>query len=161
MANFSGAPEAFEALFRAEYGRLCRALASFGDGAEEAVQEAFVRALVRWSRVARMDNPAGWIRTVAVRLLLNARRSQRREERAAARVGRASVDPAPDATLDVRAVLHALSPQQRIAAGLFYGGGYPIAAVAEAMELSDGAVKYHLHAARERLRVLLTEDRDA
>lgn len=154
----SSTPEAFESLFRDEYARLCRALSSYGDGAEEAVQEAFVKALTRWSRVGAMANPAGWVRTVAVHQLLNARRSRAREARAGARLGRPVTEPAPDDTLAVRSVLASLSPQQRIAAGMFYGGGYPISGVAEAMELSEGAVKYHLHAARERLRGALTED---
>ena len=156
----SGAPEAFESLFRDEYARLCRALSSFGDGAEEAVQEAFVQALVRWSRVGALENPAGWVRTVAVRRLLNAKRSRARELAATARLGRPTVETARDDTLDVRAVLQTLTPQQRIVVGMYYGGGYPIAGVAEAMDLSDGAVKYHLHAARERLRAALMEDRD-
>ncbi len=103
--GLSGSPEGFEALFRGEYARLCRALASFGDGAEEAVQEAFVRALARWSRVGAMENAAAWVRTVAVHQLLNARRSRAREDRATARAGRPSEEPSPDATLDVRAVL--------------------------------------------------------
>lgn len=44
-----------------------RGLVSFGDGAEEAVQEAFVKALVRWSHVGKLEDPAGWVRRVAVR----------------------------------------------------------------------------------------------
>jgi RNA polymerase sigma-70 factor, ECF subfamily len=153
-------PEAFESLFRDEYPRLCRALSSFGDGVEEAVQEAFVKALTRWSRVGSMDNPAGWVRTVAVRQLLNTRRSHSREFAASARLGPPVTEFTLDDTLAVRSVLASLTPQQRIAVGLYYGGGYPIAGVADAMELSEGAVKYHLHAARERLRDALTEDRD-
>ena len=156
----SGTPEAFESLFRHEYTRMCRALASYGDGAEEAVQEAFVKALTRWSRVGSMENPAGWVRTVAVHQLLNRQRSRVREARAGARIGRPVTEPDTDDTLDVRAVLASLSPQQRIVVGMFYGGGYPISGVAEAMDLSEGAVKYHLHAARERLRAALTEDRN-
>ena len=70
-----------------------------------------------------------------------------REVAATARLGDSATEPARDDTLDVRAVLKTLTPQQRIVVGLFYGGGYPIAGVAEAMDLSDGAVKYHLHAA--------------
>ena len=139
---------------------MCRALSSFGDGAEEAVQEAFVKALTRWSRVGSMDNPAGWVRTVAVRDLLNRRRSRARESAATARLGRLVEEQSVVESLDVRAVLSTLSPQQRIVVGMYYGGGYPIAAVAEAMGLSHGAVKFHLHAARERLRGLLEEDRD-
>ena len=61
------APDEFETLFRNDYARLIRGLGSFGDGAEEAVQEAFVKALVRWSHVGKLEDPAGWVRRVAVR----------------------------------------------------------------------------------------------
>ena len=53
-----------------------------------------------------------------------------------------------------------LPPQQRIAVGLYYGGGYPVSEIAAAMDLADGTVKYHLHAARERLRAVLAEEHD-
>jgi RNA polymerase sigma-70 factor (ECF subfamily) len=154
------APEEFEALFRADYGRLARGLASFGDGAEEAVQEAFVKALVRWSHVAGLDDPAGWVRRVAVRQLLNARRSRLREVAATARLARPTIESDDIGRLDVSDAVRGLSPQQRIAIGLRYGSGYPIATVATAMGLSEGAVKSHLHVARERLRGVLTEERD-
>jgi len=154
------APDEFEALFRGEYARLSHGLASFGDGAEEAVQEAFVKALVRWSHVGGLDDPAGWVRLVAVRQLLNVRRSRLREAAATARLGRANVEPADVGRLDVSNAVRRLSPQQRVAIGLRYGGGYPIGAVATAMGISEGAVKAHLHVARERLRVALTEDRN-
>ncbi len=156
----SDAPEAFEALFRAEYARLCRALSSFGDGAEEAVQEAFVKALMQWKRLEATENPAGWVRTVAVRRLLNERRSRDREAKAIARLGNAVVDPPDGHDLDIRAEVRELPPQQRIAVGLYYGGGYPVSEIAAAMDLADGTVKYHLHAARERLRAVLAEEHD-
>jgi len=155
------APEAFERMYRGEYARLARGLASYGDGAEEAVQEAFVKALVRWRHVGSLDDPAGWVRRVAVNQLLNRRRSQAREQAATARLGRTTADDPDIQLLDVADAVRGLSPQQRIAVGLRYGGGYPIDDVATAMDLSVGAVKYHLHTARERLRATLSEHRDA
>ena len=155
------APEAFERMYRGEYARLARGLASYGDGAEEAVQEAFVKALVRWRHVGTLDDPAGWVRRVAVNQLLNQRRSQTREAAATARLGRVTTQDPDIHLLDVADAVRGLSPQQRIAVGLRYGGGYPIDDVATAMDLSAGAVKYHLHAARERLRATLSERRDA
>jgi RNA polymerase sigma-70 factor (ECF subfamily) len=154
------APEGFDAFFRGEYARLCRGLASFGDGAEEAVQEAFVKALVRWSHVTGLDDPGGWVRRVAVHRLLSTRRSRSREVAATARLGRTTIDPNDIGLMDVSDAVRGLSPQQRIAIGLRYGSGYPIGTVATAMGLSEGAVKAHLHAARERLRVVLTENHD-
>ena len=127
------APEGFDALFRGEYARLARGLASFGDGAEEAVQEAFVKALVRWSHVGGLDDPAGWVRRVAVRQLLNTRRSRLREVAAIARLGRPTIEPDDIGRLDVSDAVRGLSAQQRIAIGLRYASGYPISTVA-----SDG-----------------------
>jgi RNA polymerase sigma-70 factor (ECF subfamily) len=154
------APDGFDALFRGEYARLCRGLASFGDGAEEAVQEAFVKALVRWSQIAGLDDPAGWVRRVAVHRLLSTRRSRLREAAATARMGRTTIEPDDIGRIDVSNAVRGLSAQQRIAIGLRYGSGYPIGTVATVMGLSEGAVKAHLHMARQRLRAVLTEDCD-
>ena len=53
---------------------------------------------------------------------------------------------------ELAALLAHLPPQQRIAAALFYVDDLSVGEVAHAMGLSDGAVKYHLHAARATLR---------
>ncbi len=50
----------------------------------------------------------------------------------------------------VVAALAGLPRQQRIAASLFYVEQLSIREVADSMRLSEGAVKYHLHAARRR-----------
>ena len=58
----------FEDFFRAEYARLVRALFLLtGDvaEAEDAVQEAFIRALERWDRVSSMGAPAAYVFTTA------------------------------------------------------------------------------------------------
>jgi predicted RNA polymerase sigma factor len=60
------APEGFADLFEREFGRLVRNLRAVDDAAEDAVQEAFVQAYVRWNRVGQLDDPAGWVRRVAV-----------------------------------------------------------------------------------------------
>ena len=119
-----------------------------------------MKALVRWRHVGSLEDPAGWVRRVAVNQLLNQRRSRVREHAATARLGDTTVDATTADWLDVHNAVDALSPQQRIAVGLRYGGGYPLDDVATAMDLSVGAVKYHLHTARERLRATLSEDRD-
>jgi RNA polymerase sigma factor (sigma-70 family) len=154
----SAAKDEFEDLFRGEFARLSHALSSFGEGAEEAVQEAFVKALVRWGHVRGCASPVAWIRTVAVRDLLNRQRSERRQRIAQARLARDHVESQDGASLDVRRAVGALPPQQRIVVAMRYGGAYSVAEIAEAMKLSDGTVKYHLHVARERLRTVLAED---
>ena len=44
------------------------------DAAEEAVQEAYVRALTTWARDGVPELPGAWLTTVAHRTALNARR---------------------------------------------------------------------------------------
>src|SRR5262245_52355811 len=57
--------------------RLCRSF----DWAEEAVQDAFARALVEWPEKGIPDNPGAWIMTVARRRIFDrARRETTRTE---------------------------------------------------------------------------------
>ena len=89
----------------------------------------------------------------------------RRVERGKRAVGRmatqaeATVGP-PAEPSELGRLLASLPAQQRIAAALFYVDDLSVAEIAVAMELSDGAVKYHLHAARQTLRDALEPDRD-
>jgi RNA polymerase sigma-70 factor (ECF subfamily) len=149
----------FDAMFREHYPRLVRSLSVAGDGAADAVQEAFVQALLRWRTIGRYDDPAGWVRHVAVRRMLNEHRSRRRRDAAIERLSahprepRVEVADAPDDQLV--ALVVALPRRQRIAVALRYYDDMPVAEVAELMGISEGAVRYHLHAARERLRAVL------
>ena len=70
MDEACGADEAFDAFYRAEYGRLAGSLRlACGDRstAEELAQETFVRAYLAWSRLD--DRPTGWLYTTAFNLL--------------------------------------------------------------------------------------------
>jgi len=147
----------FDDTFRRCYGPMVRSLAvAAGDRevAADCVQDAFTRAYVRWSRVSRLEDPVGWIRHVAVNRMRDHFRRAARGRRALTRLeGRAEVvAAAPSEPSELAALLAALPEQQRIAAALFYVEDLSVAEVAHAMQLSDGAVKYHLHAARQSLR---------
>src|SRR5882724_3513675 len=122
------APDDFDAVFVARYDGLVRSLATgFANRsrAEEAVQEAFVRAYSRWRRVGRLDDPVGWVRRVAINLLVDEVRRDERQRRAGERLALLAplVDPGPqDRRRDdetARAVA-TLPPQQRLAVALFY-----------------------------------------
>jgi RNA polymerase sigma-70 factor (ECF subfamily) len=163
------APDDFDALFIAKYDALVRSLgAGFGNQsrAEEAVQEAFVRAYTRWRRVRRLEDPAGWVRRVALNLMLDGARRAAREERAVTRLGAQSsfVERSPADLYEPDRVLleslERLPQQQRLAVTLFYLEDLSVQEVADAMSLSVGAVKYHLHEARNTLRARQIE-RDA
>ena len=153
-------PVDFDDTFRRWYGPMVRSLSvAAGDRevAADCVQDAFTRAYVRWSRVSRLEDPPGWIRHVAVNRLRDHFRKVERGRRAVERLGPQipqQVAP-PSEPDDLAWLLSTLPVQQRIAAALFYVDELSVAEVAAAMELSDGAVKYQLHAARKTLRASL------
>ena len=149
----------FEDLFRTGFGPLVRALtAASGDRevAADCVADAFERAYARWWRISRYDEPLAWVRRVALNRLRDHERRRGRGVRAVARLDADPVDaPAEPAGFDALEVLGSLPRQQRTAAALFYVEGLSVREVASAMRLSEGAVKFHLHRAREVLRPLL------
>ena len=71
---------AIESVFRRESGRiiagLIRVSGSF-DLAEEAMQDAYVRAMSDWTRSGVPENPGGWLATVAHRRLIDYGRRER------------------------------------------------------------------------------------
>ena len=144
-------------LFDAEYGRLVRSLGVAFDPVEaaDAVQEAFIQADRKWAEVSRYDDPAGWVRRVAVNRLLNGQRNRRRRREILA-----TVTPVPDADLtadllDLRRAVAALPGRMRAAVCLHYLADLPVDEVATALEVSPGTVKSNLHDARTRLRSLM------
>ncbi|MFT3851199.1 MAG: sigma-70 family RNA polymerase sigma factor [Ilumatobacteraceae bacterium] len=144
-----------EALFRAHYGRLVRALTVAGgsrEAAADAVQEAFVKAHLHWRRIRRYDDPVGWIRRVAINRLRDEHRRQERKARALQRMANERPDANEPGIDETTAMLAKLPRQQRLAVALFYVDGMSVADVANAMQLSEGAVKFHLHAGRAKLR---------
>lgn len=147
----------FDDTFRRCFGPMVRTLAvAAGDRevAADCVQDAFMRAYVRWSRVSRLDDPVGWIRHVAVNRMRDHFRKLERGGRAMGRLGsqQPMVADAPSEPSELAALLSELPTQQRIAAALFYVEDLSVTEIADAMALSEGAVKYHLHAARATLR---------
>lgn len=150
-------------LFEREYERLVRSLGvAFGaEAAADAVQEAFIAADRGWSKVATLDNPAAWIRRVAINRLLN-----RRRNRARRREILATIRPMPDAELtddllDLRRAIAGLPDKMRAAVCLHYLADLPVDDVAAALEIAPGTVKSSLHDARRRLREQLGEVSDA
>lgn len=150
----------FDDVFRSAYPRLVRLLTAATDDAEVAadcVQEAFVRAHVRWRRIGEYDDPVGWVRRVALNVARDHARRSARKRRAKHRLAvegealeRASTPP--EQPVDLLDALRRLPPQQRTALALHYVEGLPVREVASEMGLSEGAVKFHLHGGRERLR---------
>jgi RNA polymerase sigma-70 factor (ECF subfamily) len=155
-------PNSFEAVFDAHYERLVRALtvvAGDRDLAADAVQDAFVKAHLGWSKIGRYDDPSAWVRRVAINRLRDEHRRTRSKWRAIRRLGshpEATNDP-PELD-DFGRLLRELPRQQRITTALFYVDGLSVAEVAATLDISEGTVKSHLHDARKRLRPILENE---
>jgi len=90
----------FQEFYEASYGRIVALVAAMlldRHEAEDIAQEAFARALARWSRIAGYDLPEAWVRRVAIRLAADAGRRLRRAARVSERLAsvRRGNDPAP------------------------------------------------------------------
>ena len=160
QAAVARAVESFEDFYSRERPRLLRLLSPAGVDAADALQEAFDRAARRWDRLAGYDDPAAWVRLVAVRRLMNERRSARRRAVAIEALTRSSTDelgPDRDRLIDLAVAIEKLPAQQRVALALVYSGGMTSSEAAEVMGISDGTVRSYLHEARRRLRVALEE----
>ena len=115
----------FEAVFRDAFEPMVRALTVASGSrtvAEDCVQEAFSRAFVRWRRIGGYDDPAGWIRHVAVNVMRDHHRREQRKRRAVTRLAARpdEVTAAPEPGAGLAELVAALPEQQRIAASLFY-----------------------------------------
>ena len=146
---------AFEAVYAADGPRLVVEIYAITGSlaeAEDAVQEAFVRAYARWSRVGRMDEPAAWVRRVALNLATSRWRAVRRAARLAPRLHVPERAPdRPDDTVALVAALAGLSEHQRVAIVLHYWADLPVAEVADLMDQSVSTVKSHLRRGRAAL----------
>ena len=121
----------------------------------DAAQEAFLQLHLDWEHVSRYENKAGWIYRVA----LNRCRDSRRRSLRLLRLGQVEPRTATAAReivwIPERGFFEALKElpdRQRQAAALHYVAGFSQRETAEAMGLSEGAVKSHLFRARETLR---------
>lgn len=124
--------------------------------AQDAVQEAFIRAWQRWSTVRGYDDPESWVRVVAARVAISRWRSLRSRARAYLRHGPEPAVPAPGIeTVEVVAALRRLPEEQRVAIAMYYLLGMPVAEVARETGAPVGTVKARLARGRAALAGLL------
>ena len=153
----------FAEFYEASYGRvvaLVAAMVGERHQAEDIAQEAFARALTRWSRVARYDLPEAWVRRVALRLSIDAGRRTRRAALLPARLAFALGDRPPRDPLAATALsvaLLRLPLPQRQAVVLYYLADLPVDDIARDCGISVGTVRNRLAAARQRLHRELAE----
>jgi RNA polymerase sigma-70 factor (ECF subfamily) len=124
--------------------------------AEDAVQEAYVRAWQRWRRISGYADPAGWVRTVAYRIAVSSwrRARNRRKAHASVALSELSAEVSTD-TIALAAALRELPVAQRRAIVLHHLVGLPVVEVAAETGASISAVKARLSRGRQALAGLL------
>ena len=153
----------FTAFFRAEYARTARTVCLVLHDqarAEEITQDAFVQLLRCWEKVSGYEQPAAWVRRVAIRMAV---RSAKRETMRSLLEwrSRAVEEPAEDLPLphgDMVAAVRSLPTNQRVAIVLHYYEDRPVADIADALGCAPATARVHLYKARQRLALLLGEE---
>ena len=155
MVDDGSFAEFYSATYR---GVVAQLFAYTGDLAEaqEATQEAFVRAWTRWHKIIEYDEPRAWVCRVAYRVAISRWRRARTAADIWRRQGAPPVQPPPDpATADLVAALRKLPEAQRRALVLHYLGGFSVAEIAALDGVASGTVKSRLSRGREALAGLL------
>jgi RNA polymerase sigma-70 factor (ECF subfamily) len=140
------------------YPRLVAAIALAGGSrtaAEDAVQEALLRAWERSEKGEEIDSLQAWVAAVAMNLTRSRFRRMRSERKARARLRESgwTDDPALDVgrSVDVERALSSLPRRQREAVVLRYYLQLDTREVAAALRISEGTVKSTLFRARATL----------
>ncbi|WP_184952273.1 SigE family RNA polymerase sigma factor [Paractinoplanes abujensis] len=149
-------PADFDAVYAAQYADLTVQLyAYFGDRqeAQDVVQEAFCRALRRWSKVSRYDDPVAWVRRVAWNLAVSRWRRSRTALSFLRRQRPQEPQVAGPDTVRIELVeaLATLPAAQRRAVVLHYLGDLSVNEIAERENVAVGTVKSWLHRGRTAL----------
>jgi RNA polymerase sigma-70 factor (ECF subfamily) len=155
----AGEVDAFEQLYRGNVGRiyaLCLRMVADPEMAEDLTQEAFVRG---WRKLASFRGTSAfgtWLHRLAVNVVLDALRARRRWrerfEEESPEGAQAALVRDPGGVLDLERSIAALPPRARAVFVLHEVEGYKHREIARLLDLSVGACKAHLHAARRRLR---------
>ena len=155
----------FDAFYTATSHRLVGQLfAMTGDlgEAEDALQEAYIRAWQHWPKISAYENPEAWVRSVAFKLCVNAwwkRRNRLTAHRRAAPRQEAGAELGPDLLALVQA-LRQLPDRQRRVLVLHYVADLTVDQIAQEIGMATGTVKSHLKRGRAALAPLVSEFSD-
>ena len=156
-----GDKDDFDNMYRATYPRIFATLVMIlkdRPAAEDATQEAFLRAFRAW-KSWKQDAPAeAWVHRIALNVAFTRRRREQFQEvgKLVFRLGRPEdPDPAASGHPDLRQELRALPPKQAAAIVLRYLHGYTNREIALSLGVPERTVASRLAAAKARLKVRL------
>lgn len=151
-------------LYAVAYRRLVVQLfAICGDlaDAEDAVQEAFVTAVLKSRELDEVRNPEAWVRTVALNRLRAGWRHRAVVRKYQAAVPGPQTDPALLSDhVAIIAALTELDPDQRTVVVLHHLADLGTAEIAEELGIPEGTVKSRLARGRHRLAGLLEDSEE-
>jgi RNA polymerase sigma factor (sigma-70 family) len=153
MSRATHLPEGFEEAFDALFGRAFRvARRILGDdaAAEDVAAEAMARAYAHWGKIAQQPWREGWVVRVASNLALDAVKKRARQNDALVDTGVEDDDVV--VRIALAEALSLLPRRQREVVVLRHLGGLSEAECADALKVSTGAVKTHLHRGLAALR---------
>jgi RNA polymerase sigma-70 factor, ECF subfamily len=130
--------------------------------AEDIVQEAFAKAIVRGSSFRGSGDPVGWVWRIVVNAALSRQRRRRLEALVLERAGVAPEAGAEPATVDdrLRRQVARLPQRQRLALFLHYYADLDYDTISVALGIETGTVGKLLHDARTTLKRVLEEGLD-
>jgi RNA polymerase sigma-70 factor (ECF subfamily) len=148
----------------AALARFASSVGAKGD-VEEVVQDTFVRAFASIDSFRGESSLRTWLFTIARRLLLDRRRSERRRgEHVEVQESDVSTDydaldtvVAEETQLRLRSAMERLSPTQRQVFSLRVGEGMSYKEIAGSVGTTEGAARVHYHNAMRAIKELLDD----
>lgn len=136
--------------------RIAGLLCDHAADADDLVQETLVKVYLRWSRISRLENPDGYVRTMLVNQHVSMRRSQSRDRRGRRWPGApAAVEDRVPRVVDRSALAGALAglgARQRAVVVLRYYCDLSDEQIADALGCSPKTVRSQASRALARLR---------
>jgi RNA polymerase sigma-70 factor (ECF subfamily) len=142
---------------------LCYRMLGNAEDAEDAAQEAFLRAFKAIRRYDPQRKFASWLLSIAANYCIDHHRRNRLRTISLDESPEASLgdrNPGPASTLvaretsdELQALLAQLEPRDRAAIILYYWNELPYQEIAEQLSMSESALKSRLHRARRTLAV--------
>jgi RNA polymerase sigma-70 factor (sigma-E family) len=157
------------AVFREHYAALVglsRLLVDERDQAEEVVQEAFARTYEAWPRLRDRDDPLAYVQ----RSVVNLSRGRLRRRSTVRGAHLVAVDDMPSAEAgaltsarndEILRSVRGLPRRQRECVVLRFYDDCSVQDIAQALGITEGSVKQHLHRAGSALARVLGDDEDA
>ena len=148
--------DAFVRRWRADVYRVCLMITGRPESAEDAAQDALLRAVRKLPEVEVMQSEWAWLRVIAIRrALTHVKRQKFWKELDEFQPGK------PDGSDERLAVEHTLSrlkPDHRLILGLALGEGMTQTEIAAALDIPEGTAASRLYAARHAFRKIWEEE---